>query len=467
MTARRPSLRLRLFLGIMLPLIVIALASAAVRYRSAQDMSRELYDNTLKVVAHAIARDVALTKGDVLADALLDSLVGALGDPIYYQVSAPEGGYLTGYSDAPFDAAEISLPGGEPVFRDARYLGEPVRVVMLREFIADPQFSGWTTVQVWQTVSQRRALSLNLLAQGALMLGLVLAATGALVWYGINWGLRPLTDLRAAVAQRSPEELDPIRRPVPREAAPLVAAINRLFERLREAFERRDVFIANAAHQLRNPVASIQAQAEAARGARDEAELRARLEDLVAAARRTSRLTRQLLSFDLATQRPVDANREPVDLRQLAESVTARHVPRALDQHVELSLEPESEAPARIAGDPVLLEEALDNLIDNALRYGCPEGGTIRVRIADGPAGVSVAVNDDGPGICAELSEVIFERFTRLSGDSGSGCGLGLSIVRMIAERHGGRVEVGTSAEGGACFTLVIPAAAQFQAAAE
>jgi two-component system, OmpR family, sensor histidine kinase TctE len=466
---RRPSLRLRLFLGILLPLVVLSVVVSGLRYRSAQEMSQNLYDNTLKVVAHAIARDVVLTKGDVLADALLESLMGAMGDPIYYQVYAPEGGFLTGYSDAPIDVALVDLPGGRPVFANAWYQGRPVRVVLLREFISDPEFSGWTTVQVWQTVTQRQALSLQLLAQAAQMLVLVVGAAALLVWFGINWGLRPLTDLRAAVLRRSPDELGPIRRPVPSEAAPLVAAMNALFTRLRKAFDRRDAFIANAAHQLRNPIASIQAQAEAACGARSEADLRARVRDLHEVARRTSRLTRQLLSLDTAAQRPFAPDGAALDLAEIAAEAARRHVPRALDRDVELNFEiaDGAESPdLTVAGDAVLLEEAVDNLVDNALRYGCPEGGAISLRVAARDGEVSLSVSDCGPGIGQRDAQRVFERFTRLDEDGGRGCGLGLSIVRTIATRHGGRIDLDRSPSGGACFTLSLPQARPEAAAA-
>ena len=145
-------------------------------------------DDTLRVVAHAVAREVMLTKGDVLADALVDSLVGALGDPIFYQVAGADGRFVAGYSDAPIDPEGKSLPGGEPVFFDASYYEAPVRVVLLREFIADPEFDGWTTVQVWQTVTQRHALSLQLLVEaGAVLLFVVLGGV-AMVWFGIYPG---------------------------------------------------------------------------------------------------------------------------------------------------------------------------------------------------------------------------------------------------------------------------------------
>ncbi|MGB5559990.1 MAG: sensor histidine kinase N-terminal domain-containing protein, partial [Paracoccaceae bacterium] len=154
------SLRSRLFFLIILPLILVASIAAVARYVMAERMSERLYDNTLLTVALTISRDVVLSEGDVLTEQLLDALTNALGDPVYYRIEGPEGRFVTGYSDAPPlpDAAEVEP--GIPFFYDAVSLGDPVRVVTLREFIAEPQFGGWVTVDVWQTVNQRDALSL-------------------------------------------------------------------------------------------------------------------------------------------------------------------------------------------------------------------------------------------------------------------------------------------------------------------
>lgn len=441
------SLRARLFVLIVLPLVVVAVAASALRYVQARDMSTELYDQTLKVVAHAVAREVVLTQGDVLADALLDSLVGAIGDPVYYQVSAAGGSFVAGYSDAPVDPLPADLPGGKPVFFDARYLGDPVRVVVQREFIADPVFDGWTTVQVWQTVRQRERLSLILLMQAGTMLAALVLAAAALVWFGINRGLAPLAGLREAVAQRTADELTPIRRAVPPEVAPLVATINQLFHRLRGELERRDAFIGNAAHQLRNPVAAIHAQAEAALESRDPAERAARLADLAEAARRLSRMTRQLLNLDTATHAAPRTDR--LDLGDLVAEVARRHVPRALAAGVEVTFDAPAQA-VTVQGNRVLLAEAVDNLIDNALRYGAgaARGDVVRLQLSAGDGMARIEVCDPGPGIPAAAAEHAFERFVRLAADDGSGSGLGLAIVRAIAERHGGAAELLPVARG-------------------
>ncbi|MDO5656727.1 MAG: sensor histidine kinase [Paracoccus sp. (in: a-proteobacteria)] len=442
----RRSLRARLFVLIVLPLIVVAALSSAARFHTARDMSQQLYDDTLRVVAHTVAREVVLTRGDLVTDALLESLVTALGDPIFYQVRADEGYFIVGHSDAPEPANTAEVPGGVPFFFDAVYHGMPVRVVMLREFIADPEFDGWTSVTVWQTVTQRQALRLNLVGQAMLNgLLLVLAAAG-LVWFGINRGLAPLTDLRAAVARRSETDLGPIRRGVPREVAPLVSTINSLFARLSAELDRRKAFISDAAHQLRNPVAAIQAQAEAAQAAKGSADMAARLDDLTIAARRLSRMSQQLLRLD-AAQHSAQTG-DAVDLSALAAEVARRRVPAALAAGVDLELDaPEAPLPVRI--NPVMIEEAIDNLIDNALKYGAAPGTRLAISLRRDTDMAVLTVADEGRGIAPQDAERVFERFFRLAPDDDStGCGLGLPIVRTIAQSAGGDARILPSAKG-------------------
>ncbi|MGY6704062.1 sensor histidine kinase [Roseinatronobacter sp.] len=445
------SLRLRLFVLILLPLVAVAVMAGTIRYWQAQTMSQALYDDALKIVAHVVAREVIITQGDVVSDALLDSLVGALGDPIFYNVSAADGRILAGYTDTPEGIIPAELRGGEPHFFDFSYNGQPARAVVLREFIADPFFDGWTTVLVWQSTTQRRALSLIILQQAFGILALVLVTAAAAVWIGIAQGLRPLTDLREAVSLRSPSELNPIRRVVPAEVRPLVGTMNSLFARLQAELQRRNAFIANAAHQIRNPVAAIRAQAEAALSSKDAQQRDARVADLHAAASELSRLSQQLLSLEIA-EHTAATGRTPLDFRQLVAEQARKFAPMALAEGVEVHLHAPSQ-PLNVTGNPVMLREVVDNLLDNALRYGASEGGEIRLRMKTDARQLTLTIEDDGPGIPATASEHVFERFVRLPQHGGnerdrSGCGLGLAIVRSIVAAHGGSAHVAHGANG-------------------
>ncbi|MDH3664445.1 MAG: sensor histidine kinase N-terminal domain-containing protein, partial [Alphaproteobacteria bacterium] len=183
------SLRNRLFVLIILPLLVVAMVAALIRHMIAVDSAEKLYDNTLHAVAMTISRDVVLSEGDVLAEELLDSLVDALGDPIYYRVVGPDGRFVTGYSSPPEIEQEITQPTYEPQFYDGVYYGDPVRVVMFREFISEPEFGGWVIVQVWQLVRQRQAHSFRLVGLSAAVMAVIIVSAGVIVWFGINLGL--------------------------------------------------------------------------------------------------------------------------------------------------------------------------------------------------------------------------------------------------------------------------------------
>ena len=453
---RLHSLRSRLFVLIIAPLALVALLSSVVLHWMARDMSKRLYDDTLRVVAHAVAREALLSSGNILPAALVDSLTGAIGGPIYYRVVASGGLFVAGHSDPPAPPAGLAAELGQPVFYDAIYRGERVRVVALLERIVDPQLQGTTTVHVWQTVTRRQELSMIMLAQSAAVLVILVAAAAALVWHGIDRGLAPLTRLREAVALRTTNDLRPIRRSVPPEAEPLVRTINSLFGRLSAELDRRNAFISNAAHQLRNPVAAIQAQAESALQAGNETDRGQRLNDLALAARRLSRMSQQLLRLDAATADHVAAA-TPVDLGDLVGDVARRHVPRALRGAVEVVLD-EPGRPLPVQANAVLLEEAVDNVIDNALRYGCPPGSELTLRLARQDNLAILRVIDQGPGIPGDMAEKVFERFVRLSSEDDGGSGLGLPIVRAIIESAGGQVRLEQS-DRGTVLMLCLPLA--------
>lgn len=449
------SLRNRLFLIIVLPLIGIGIVASIIRHQIAAENAEQLYDKTLLSIAKAISRDVVLSEGDVLAEELLEELTDALGDPVYYRVLGPDGRFVAGYSRKPVPDEPLEPPSAAPHFFDGSYYDDPVRGVVFREFISEPEFGGWVAVEVWQTIRQREAHSLRLAVLSAAFMAVIILAAGTVVWFGINLGLRPLQDLKEAVSARSPDDLRPIKRPIPPEVNSLVLAMNRLFERLSAAFAERDVLISNAAHQLRNPIAGIQAQAEAAESAPDEPELRARVAGVAEAARRASRLTQQLLSLEKTRGQRAGAATDDVDLEALSTDVLKRHAPDALRRGVSITYDSEGQ-PFRLQGDAIMLGEALDNLIDNGLRYGCAEGGKLSIHLTFGDDAVRMDVHDQGPGVPASEQDRIFERFQRATDDTIDGCGLGLSIVRQVAERHGGRIALADATQG-ARFRLTLP----------
>lgn len=260
------------------------------------------------------------------------------------------------------------------------------------------------------------------------------------VWLAIRQGLRPLSVVAAQIADREPEHLDPLRpATAPQEIRPLVESINHLFARVEQALESEKRFTADAAHELRTPLAALATQAQVALRARDEGERHHAIEQLITSSRRAARLVDQLLT--LARLDPTD---EPpsgrVDLARLAEEVCALHGTLAIESKVTLELDAK---PAPVAGDADMLRSLLRNLIDNAIRYS-PAGGRVTVSVAPG----RLVVTDTGPGIPAEERERVFDRFRRLAGQEKEGSGLGLSIVARIAERHRARVTLADGADG-------------------
>ncbi|QYK42579.1 MAG: sensor histidine kinase [Paracoccaceae bacterium] len=449
---RHISLRGRLFLLLILPLIVVAAAASFARYQAANRLSQELYDNTLLAVALTISRDVVISEGDILTEQLLEDLTAALGDPVYYRITGPGGSFVTGYSDPPNLPDGVVSQGGEPVFFDSTSLGQPVRAVVLREFISEPQFGGWVTVEVWQTISQRHALSRQLVTQSVMLLGSVIVTAALILWFGIQVGLKPLLDLRDAIGQRSADDLRPIRRWVPPELRPLVVTTNSLFERLSRAFALRDSFISDAAHQMRNPVAAMQSQAEAAMTAPIEADLRSRVADLADSARAISRLTAQLLSLERVRGRSLKEFVQPVDIVTLLRDRVRPFAETQLRRGVDVSFSITG-TPRPVDCDPVLVEELVTNLLDNAGKYGLRPGGHLDVAVDFAPQGITLRFGDDGPGIPPEMTERIFDRFFRLDSDQSRGCGLGLAIVADVAKAHAGTA-ICRSGGSGAVFEI-------------
>jgi two-component system sensor histidine kinase TctE len=287
---------------------------------------------------------------------------------------------------------------------------------------------------------------------------LLIAMAGILIWYGVGRGLGPLDRLRDDILRRSHRDLSPLEASrVPAEVAPLAKALNELFERLDRAVAGQNRFIANAAHQLRTPLAGLKTQAELAMREDDVGAMRAALGRVSAAVDRSVHLVNQLLALAQA-----DHSREhptptvPLNLSLLASEAAAEWVGKALDVHLDLGFETLDET-IRVRGNADLLHELLANLIDNALRY-TPEGGSITVRVARHAQGCVLEVEDNGPGIAPAERGRVLERFHRVEGTPGEGCGLGLAIVFEIANLHGATVAIGEGALGrGTRVSVVFP----------
>ncbi len=430
------SLRMRLFLLILPPLFLVSIVLGIWRFEVAQRTSEDLFDRSLLAAALAISRDVAISEGDALSPQTRRLVSNAGGGEIFYHVTGPGGIYVTGYAYPP--RAETPTSPEEPQFFVADYRGEPVRVMRMSETTTIGNLTGETAVTVWQRVADRDAFAAALaLRAAALMAGLMLALA-LVVWFGVQIGLRPLNDLQDAIRRRSPDDLGQIRRPVPKEVIGIVATLNRLFAQVRSSFEAHQAFISDAAHQLRNPASALLSLAETLPEARDPARRQAHEQALIAAARKSARLANQLLSLERLRYEGVRSVKR-FDLTALAAQICRDQGPAVLSRDIDFEFFP-SPNPLMVSGDPVLVSEAITNLIENAVTHGGPDMTTITVRtLREGPDAV-LLVRDDGVGIPEDQADTAFRRFGQLR--SGEGSGLGLSIVQDVMQRHNGSVEL-------------------------
>jgi two-component system, OmpR family, sensor kinase len=315
---------------------------------------------------------------------------------------------------------------------------------------------GDNVVQLAQPLSVRNRLAANVALRTLWPLIVLLPLLGLAVWIIVGRGLAPLARVARALEARSPQALDPLPdRRLPLEVQPLVRALNGLLARLTEALDTQRAFVADAAHELRTPLAAVQIQSQLVARAQDAESRREALGDLQAGVTRATRLAEQLLA--LARAEPIEgAVKEPVDLRTLLADCVAAHTPLAQRRGVDLGFE-EAE-PATIKGDADALRAMFGNLLDNAVKY-TPQGGRVDVTMRRGPEGrPCVQIGDSGPGIPAEERERVFGRFYRDASARArsdvAGSGLGLAIVRRAAAQHGAAIELEDAPLGGLLVTI-------------
>jgi two-component system, OmpR family, sensor histidine kinase TctE len=313
-------------------------------------------------------------------------------------------------------------------------------------------------VQVAENRSARNEFARQIIFRMILPQLLLIVFAGLMLWYAVGRGLAPLDALRSEIENRSHRDLSAL--PVeqtPQEVRPLIRAMNELLERLSLALASQQRFIADAAHQLRTPIAGLKTQTELALRQTPSGEAQRTLRQLRSATEQTTHLVNQLLS--LARAEPPAGrvhSTERVDLEALARGATTEWVPRAIERNVDLGFDADSQS-AHVDGDPFLLREMLANLLDNAVRYTQPNG-QVTVRVTRNAGRAELTFEDNGPGIPEAERVRVFERFYRVLGTGVEGCGLGLAIVREIAQSHGAEIRLATPADGrGTVVRVVFP----------
>lgn len=464
-TTARWSIRARLLALLLVPLTCVAVLVAVETYFSARRTASALYDRTLLTVLLAVRENVVASNGEVVTEDVLEVLTENLGDQFFYHVAWPANRFMTGYANRPLPPPNAVVGGGAPLFYDAVYAGDPARAVRLRQFAAEgtpaaanARSDGWLTLTVWQRVRQRDKLAFDLFARSLLRLLGITGAAGLIVFFAVTRGLRPLDALRAALERRSPTELSPIRRPVPPELTGIVRAMNDLLERVERSRANRERFIADAAHQLRNPLAAIKAQAQAGVASGDPDRASNALAAIERTTTHTAGMVEQMLLGARANAARIDRRGEGsrLDPVRIAREATAGLAAKAITAGHRLSFEDRVADGAVVAGDGRLLREAVANLVDNAVVHNEP-GTAITVRVATSADGIAIDVIDDG----RPMSHADFVRYSQpfATGTRRTeGSGLGLSIAKDIARAHGGQLGVGEG-EGGKSLRLVLPTA--------
>lgn len=447
------SLRARLIVIILTPLLLVAIAAAAWQFRNTTIRAADIFDRGLLSAALAISRDVAISDGDALSPATRRLVSSTSGGELFYHVYAPDGVFVTGYSTPPPPPISTPTELSEPLYYNAVYQGRDVRVLRFQDAASIDGVTGLFTISVWQDMRVRTSFVSDVVTRTIAVIALLLLSVGLIVWFGVGLGLRPLLDLEDAIAQRTPSELEPIRRNVPVEAQGIVSTLNELLDRVSRRISSKDEFISSAAHQLRNPIAGVLALAEAVENAPTAQAAKSRSSELVMAARDATHLTNQLLSFERAKGSDLTRNGTELDLGVMLQDAVARFEARS-PTHPEVHVSGGS-PPVRVIADGVMLEEAVLNLLTNAVVHGGPHLSQINLSLAAGIAGAEIRVQDNGVGIAPEDVPLVIGRFGQAN--SGPGSGLGLPIAARVMENHGGQLRIEPS-DIGACVVLELPA---------
>ena len=422
----------------------LLVAGAVGAYFLSLEPASDAYDQALVDVGIALGERIR-SAGDTVSFDLPGAAEQVLRtdkyDTIFYHVRHADGSALAGDPGLPQVPSDQEPEDGVIAY-DGEYRGRKIRVVALLV----PCGGRICTVQVAETTNKRNNLARNIVLSSLVPELLITLATLAIVWFGVKRGLAPLETLSAEIRSRSARDLRPIDPGhAPEEARPLVGALNQLFGQVAEASGNQQRFLANAAHQLRTPLAGLQAHTEIALAQSMPEDIRAQLEQVHRATIRTARLANQLLALARAEPGGTRVDTKSVNLRTVVEDAADEWVHRAMVKEIDLGFDL---ADAQVSGDALLLREALANLIHNALEYS-PSGGRVTVRTGMRDQRPFLEVEDDGPGIPPVEREKVLERFYRVPGTVGTGSGLGLSIVREIAAAHGAEFCIGAGEDAG------------------
>lgn len=458
------------------PLLLLWPMSVVLTWLVAQGIAHKPYDRQLGEMVRVLGKQVQVqsTDGRALASFTLPAGASEIlhtdeTDSIYYQVLGLRGEYLSGEHSLPVPAEEDRAPPGELRFRDDVLNNENVRVAYMWIDLPGNPANTAPLVQVAETLSKRSRLATEIIKGVILPQFVILPLAVLLVWLALARGIAPLNELQQRIRKRESSDLSPIdEREAPEEVSPLVRAINDLLARLDQSLSAQKHFLADAAHQLKTPLAGLRTQAELAQreidaGSADPKAVKRSLQQIALSSQRAAHMVNQLLAMARADDKALAAQRQNVNIARLAAETVRDFVPRAMEKRIDLGYEEtEHHAPLLVSGHALLLREMIRNLVDNALQY-TPPGGIVTVRVVEDPFGqvVVLQVEDSGPGIPAAERDLVFQPFYRALGTDVDGSGLGLAIVREIAQQHNASITLedanlklrsGVTEHGGAAF---------------
>ena len=478
---RNQSLRRQLIIWVLLPQLVLWVAGGIATYRLAVRYVNQAADATLSQATRALARRVKPIGNGLLIDfprAAQEVLETDPNDRLYYMVSTPPGEFILGNNSIPMPPKDMRPRLNKPYFYDGEIIAPEssghrghgpatrvkvkVRIAALYLPYGEPgDKPQQMLVQVARNMAHREDIFKGILIDTLLPLSALIPLMTMIVWIGTGAGLAPLLRLRKEVEGRSPIDLAPLHiDSAPQEVKSLVRALNELLASVRLNVNAQKRFIADAAHQLRTPLAGLKSQTALAMAATADPALIARLKLVDQSAARGAHLINQLLMLARADPDVVQAyDMAPLNVVAFVQDIVAEFVPRALRAGIDLGMDdaalPDGSAAPHVKANALLLREALTNVLDNAIKY-TGRGGEITVQIKPDGDHIQIVVTDNGPGIAEADRARVFERFVRAT-DQGEGCGLGLSIVRDIVAQHGGTVDLGDAQPHGLRVVLRLP----------
>lgn len=444
---RPDSLKRRLLVRLSVPLLGLMLLGAGLSFAAARYFAAMVHDQWLYDSAMSLASQLGYSDGDVTVD-LPDEAVQMFEwdhtDRIYYEI-ANHTGHIFGNARVPLPPeVTAGVRGSGPRYFATVVDGIPVRAATIFATGAGDQLA---TVTVAETLAKRDAVVRSIMVAMLPLEAAFLFLASALIWFTVTTTLRSLDALSRRLSGLDVDRLEPVSdvSDVPAEVGPLVDALNQLIQRLAAASEAQRRFVANAAHQLRTPLATMQVQTQRALREADPAKQASALADIQKAMARLKHMTQQLLSLARAEHEPA----RTLEMQDLDAAALVRDALEPLmDAAIAKSIDLGYAGPASgvwIRAEPQLLRELIANLVDNAIRYG-RANGTVTVHLSTSP--VTIAVEDDGPGIPDAERVRVTERFYRLSSSPVGGSGLGLSIASEIAARHNAELAITTPPSG-------------------